>query len=160
MTHHHFDHSGGVRAAIAEGLTVIAHEKAARFVEDMAARKHTLEPDALARNPRPLRLEPVSGRMVMRDSVRTMELHAVDTAHASTMLVAYLPAERLLVEVDLYTAPGEGAPPPTWYPFAAPLVRVVQAQKMTVDRVVPLHRSIVSFADLVAAAGVPEPRVE
>jgi len=157
MTHHHFDHSGGVRAAIAEGLTVIAHEKAARFVEEMAARKHTIAPDALARRPRRLQLERVSGRMVMRDSLRTMELHAVDTGHASTMLVAYLPAERLLVEVDLYTSPGEGAPPPTWYPFAAPLVRAVWAQKMDVDRVVPLHRGIVSFADLVAAAEKPAP---
>jgi glyoxylase-like metal-dependent hydrolase (beta-lactamase superfamily II) len=157
MTHHHFDHSGGVRAAIAEGLTVIAHEKAARFVEEMAARKHTIAPDALARKPRRLQMESVSGRMVMRDALRTMELHAVDTAHASTMLVAYLPAERLLVEVDLYTAPADGAPPPTWYPFAAPLLRAIQAQKMTVDRIVPLHRTMVSYADLAAAAGQPRP---
>lgn len=156
MTHHHFDHSGGLRAAVAEGLTVIAHEKSAAFVEDMVARRHTIAPDALARNPRPLTLELVSGRMVLRDSLRAMELHAVDTGHASTMLVAYMPAERLLVQVDLYTAPGEGAP--TWYPFAAPLVRAVRAQKMNVDRVVPLHRSIVSFADVVAAAEKPEPQ--
>jgi glyoxylase-like metal-dependent hydrolase (beta-lactamase superfamily II) len=157
MTHHHFDHSGGVRAAIAEGLTVIAHEKAAGFVEQMAARRHTIAPDALARRPRPLQLVRVDGRMVMRDSLRTMELHAVDTEHASTMLVAYLPAERLLIEVDLYTAPADGAPPPTWYPFAAPLERAMQAQKMTVDRIVPLHRTIISRAELAAAARLPEP---
>ena len=157
MTHHHLDHSGGVRAAVSEGLTIIAHEKAARFVEDMVARRHTIAPDALARRPRPLKLEVVSDRTVMRDSLRSMELHALDTAHASTMLVAYLPAERLLVQVDLYTAPADGAPPPTWYPFAGPLVRAMQAQKMSVDRIVSLHRSIVSYADLVAAAGKPEP---
>jgi hypothetical protein len=27
MTHHHFDHSGGVRAAVSEGLAVVAHPK-------------------------------------------------------------------------------------------------------------------------------------
>ena len=29
-SHHHFDHSGGIRAAVAEGLTVITHEGNAR----------------------------------------------------------------------------------------------------------------------------------
>jgi Metallo-beta-lactamase superfamily len=35
-THHHFDHSGGLRAAIAEGLTVITHKANAAFYKDAA----------------------------------------------------------------------------------------------------------------------------
>src|SRR6185369_5244625 len=46
-THHHFDHSGGLRAAIAEGLTVITHKGNAAFVEQAAGRAHTIVPDAL-----------------------------------------------------------------------------------------------------------------
>ena len=26
VSHHHFDHTGGIRQAIAEGLTIIAHK--------------------------------------------------------------------------------------------------------------------------------------
>jgi len=60
-THHHFDHSGGIRAAVSEGLTVITHQVNGSFLEDMVARAHTIEQDALARNPRPLTMETVTG---------------------------------------------------------------------------------------------------
>ena len=33
-SHHHFDHSGGIRAAVAEGLTVITHQGNASFIEE------------------------------------------------------------------------------------------------------------------------------
>ena len=48
-THHHHDHSGGVRAAMAEGLTIVTHSGNAAFYRDVAKRSHTLQPDALAR---------------------------------------------------------------------------------------------------------------
>ncbi len=38
-THHHFDHSGGIRAAVSEGLTVITHQTNADFIA--AGGKHT-----------------------------------------------------------------------------------------------------------------------
>ena len=57
MSHHHFDHSGGVRAAISEGLTVITHKASAALIEDMAKRPHTIVPDALAKNPKPATVE-------------------------------------------------------------------------------------------------------
>src|SRR5262249_53757982 len=33
-THHHFDHSGGLRAAVSEGLTVITHSANVAFYKD------------------------------------------------------------------------------------------------------------------------------
>ena len=38
-SHHHFDHSGGVRAAISEGLTVITHQGNVAFFQEMAKRR-------------------------------------------------------------------------------------------------------------------------
>ena len=46
-THHHFDHSGGIRAAVAEGLTVVTHEMNEAFYTDMTTRSHSLAPDRL-----------------------------------------------------------------------------------------------------------------
>lgn len=152
VTHHHFDHSGGVRAAVAEGLTVVVHEKLKGFVEEAVSRPHSIVPDALARRPRPLSLKTIAGRAVLRDSLRTMELHTVPSDHAEAMLVAYLPSERLLVQVDLYTPPRPGGSAPGVYPHVHRLLELVKSQKLTVERVVPLHRDIVPFADLVAAA--------
>lgn len=152
VTHHHLDHSGGVRAAVSQGLTIIAHEKNRGFVESMVSRPHTLAPDALARAPRPLLLQTVGARTVLGDSARTVELHAVDTEHADGMLVAHLPAERLLIEVDLYTVPAPEWPAPRSYPFAGALVDLVTSNRLDVERVVPLHQGMAPFADLVAAA--------
>src|SRR5206468_3617408 len=47
-THHHFDHSGGVRAAVSEGLTVIAQKANAALFQQAIGRAHTIVPDALA----------------------------------------------------------------------------------------------------------------
>jgi glyoxylase-like metal-dependent hydrolase (beta-lactamase superfamily II) len=152
VTHHHFDHSGGVRAAVSQGLTVIAHEKIQPFLEAMMARPRTIAPDALARNPRQFRMEAVGARTVLRDSIRTMELHAVDSEHAEGMLIAYLPREQLLVEVDLYTPRTPESPPLRSYTATAALLDAMKAQKMKVERVVPLHRDVVPFAQMVAAA--------
>ena len=37
-SHHHFDHSGGIRAAVSEGLTVIAHKASAQYFQDSVTR--------------------------------------------------------------------------------------------------------------------------
>ncbi|HEU4538996.1 MAG TPA: MBL fold metallo-hydrolase, partial [Polyangiaceae bacterium] len=151
VTHHHFDHVGGVRAAISEGLEIVAHERAGRYLEAMASRPHTIAPDALAKRPRPLKLRAVGAEATLEDTTRTLRLYAAESRHADTMLVAHLPRERLLVEVDLYTAPPPNAPP-LRYPHAPNLLEVVTSRKLDVDRVVPLHRQAVPLADLVAAA--------
>ncbi|MBI2149996.1 MAG: hypothetical protein HYU27_05255 [Acidobacteria bacterium] len=39
-SHHHFDHSGGIRGAVAEGLTVVAHKASAPFFQEAVARAH------------------------------------------------------------------------------------------------------------------------
>ena len=149
-THHHSDHAGGVRAAVAQGLTVIAHQRNQPFLADLVARPHTLVPDALARAPRPLALETVGDHRTIDDPAHPVELFAADSPHAADMLVVYLPRDRLLIEADLFTpvdAPG------LRHPNASVLVRLVEANHLNVERVVPLHREVVPFAALVAAAG-------
>ncbi|HEX8029408.1 MAG TPA: MBL fold metallo-hydrolase, partial [Vicinamibacterales bacterium] len=42
-THHHFDHTAGMRAAIAEGMTVITQAGNKEWVENMARRPHTFQ---------------------------------------------------------------------------------------------------------------------
>jgi hypothetical protein len=66
--------------------------------------------------------------------------------HSETMLMAYLPAERILVEVDAFSPGG------TYHPYAANLLEAIERQKLRVDRVVPLHGTVVTFKDLVDAA--------
>ena len=54
-SHHHFDHTGGLRTAIAEGLTIVTQAGNVAWFEELARRRVAAFPDALSRNPRPLK---------------------------------------------------------------------------------------------------------
>jgi glyoxylase-like metal-dependent hydrolase (beta-lactamase superfamily II) len=150
MTHHHFDHSTGLRAAIAEGLTIVTHEGNDAFVKMIGARPFTRQPDALAKAARPVTVETVGASQVLTDGARRLELHHVaGNPHSETMLMAYLPAEQILIQVDAFSPGG------TYHPYAANLLENIERLKLKVDTIVPLHGAPVSFKDLVAAARPP-----
>ena len=152
-THHHHDHSGGVRAAISEGLTIVTHSGNVAFYRDVARRPHTLQPDALARARKPPTILPVGDKRVFKSGARTVEVyHLRGNPHTSTMLVAYLPAERILVEADAYSPPAANAPPPPSFPFAKNLVETVARLGLNVERVAALHGRVVPWSEVTAAA--------
>lgn len=69
--------------------------------------------------------------------------------------MVYLPAEKIMIQADLYT-PG----PPDAKPIPAPnngnivaLIKNVEEQKLAVDRLLPLHGRIVPFATMLQAGG-------
>lgn len=150
-SHHHFDHTGGVRAAISEGLTVITHQGNAAFVEDMARRPHTIVPDALARNPRPATVEGVADERVITDGTMTVNLYPVTGAHSQTMLMAYFPRQRILVEADVYT-PGGAV-----QMYAGEFLAGLKPRNLRIDRIAPLHGKVAPYAQFVKEASAPVP---
>jgi glyoxylase-like metal-dependent hydrolase (beta-lactamase superfamily II) len=146
-SHHHFDHSAGIRAAISEGLEVVTHQGNRGFFEMLAARPFTIAPDALAKNPKPLKIATVSGELVLEDKTRTVVLYPIDgNPHGDLMLMAYLPKERLLIQADAFSPGG------SYHPYAANLLENIQKRKLRVDRLLPLHGEAVPFAELVKVA--------
>jgi glyoxylase-like metal-dependent hydrolase (beta-lactamase superfamily II) len=152
-THHHFDHSGGVRAAIAEGLQVITHERNKSFFEELARRRHFIAADALSKSQRPARIQGVGARTVLSDGARNVEIHHIrGNRHAETLLMVYLPAEKLLIEADVYSPPAPNATTVFPAPFAANLIENIDRLALAVDRIVPIHGPIVPISALRAAA--------
>ncbi len=148
VTHHHFDHSGGVRAAVSEGLAVVAHKSTEAFFKSAISRPHTIMPDALAKNPKPLKIETVDEELELKDAMQTMELyHIAGSPHADSLLMAYFPRERILVEADVFT-PGAAVAP-----YAANLMENIAKRKLRVDRIVPIHGTIAPFTELQKVAG-------
>jgi glyoxylase-like metal-dependent hydrolase (beta-lactamase superfamily II) len=142
-THHHFDHTAGLRAAISEGLTVITQEGNKAFVETMAKRTHSRPPDALAKNAKTVTVETVGSDRVVKDATMEVDLyHVTGSPHSDTMLMAYIPKARAVVEVDVFS-PGAAV-----HPYAANLLDNITKRKLRVDRIVPLHGAIVPFAEL------------
>jgi len=147
-THHHFDHTAGMRAAIAEGLTVITQAGNKEWVDNMARRPHTIQQDFLAKNVSRLNVETVDAEREFKDQTMTVMLyHVAGNPHSDTMLMAYIPRDRVLVEVDAFS-PGSQV-----HPYAANLLENIQKRNLRVDKIVPLHGTIAPFVELVKVAG-------
>lgn len=142
-THHHFDHSAGIRAAVSEGLAVITHKGNAAFIEAIVERPHTLQPDALAKKPAPLDLRALDDGETIGDESMSLVVYTIaGNPHSDTMLMAYVPRHRLLIQADAYSGGF------SIQPYAPNLIDNVARRKLRVDRVLPMHGEVVPYAEV------------
>lgn len=154
-SHHHFDHAGGLRAAAADGATLVTSAAAKPYFERLLANPNRIAPDLLAKSGRTPQLMGVAGRQAMSDGVRTVEIHEIQgSVHAQGFLLVYLPKEKLVIQADAYTPAAPNTPPPA-QPNAnhVNLVQNIERLGLAVDRILPLHGRIVPLAELHAAIG-------
>lgn len=156
-THHHADHAGGLRAYVAEGIPILTHESHRKYYEEQIFRNpHSLNPDRLARMPRPPVIETVTDKRVLTDGNMTLEIYLMrGQLHTEGLLMVYVPKEKMLIQSDAYI-PRPGAPPlPAPSPHTINLVDNVSRLKLNVDRVVHIHGRSSSYSEVLAAAGRP-----
>jgi glyoxylase-like metal-dependent hydrolase (beta-lactamase superfamily II) len=151
-THHHWDHSGGLRAALAAGVPVVTQASNAAFVRGIAAARKTVSPDELARRLGPARVRApaitaVADSLVLGAGDGRVVVYRLPTAHVEGMLAAYVPAARLLFVSDVLS------PGPTLAPVgSAELVALARARGIGVDRVAGGHGGVATWADVERAA--------
>ena len=103
-SHPHFDHAGGLGAAVAEGSTILTHRNNEPVLERFLAGPRTLIGDSLAKvsNRRKDVVQAVGDRDVRKGSNgKVVELHHVPNEHSDGLLAVYLPAEKLLWTADI-----------------------------------------------------------
>ena len=112
-SHHHFDHSSGLPAVVAEGITIITHEVNKAFLEKALNAPRTLAPDAMSKSGKKPKIETVAEKRVLQDETRTVEIHHVTgLPHADGMLMVYLPKEKILAYADMFNLPPADNPVP------------------------------------------------
>jgi glyoxylase-like metal-dependent hydrolase (beta-lactamase superfamily II) len=113
LSHHHFDHSSGLPAVVAEGVTIITHENNKAFLEKALNAPRTLAPDAMSKSGKKPKIETVAEKRVLQDATRTLEIHhIVGLPHADGMLIAYLPKEKIVAFADMFNFPPANDPVP------------------------------------------------
>jgi hypothetical protein len=143
VSHHHFDHTGGIRQAIAEGLTIIAHKGTEGLFREIAARKGTIAPDSLGPNPRPLKFKAVDDHLRLGDGTMQVDLyHVVSNSHMAEGLFAYVPKDRLLVEGDFFDVGWE------LYWWQKTYADNIAYRQLQVDSDVPVHGRVVPIAQV------------
>jgi glyoxylase-like metal-dependent hydrolase (beta-lactamase superfamily II) len=157
-SHHHWDHLGGIRAAMNEGATIVTHESNKSFLERVAKTPHTIVPDKLAASKKPVKVQTVGDKGQLTDGMHTIELHLLKGyEHTGDMLVVYLPKEKILAEPDAFTPPPQAGTPlvKTAVPYAKALYDNIQRLKLDVKTIAPFHGNRTGdVAELARAAGV------
>jgi glyoxylase-like metal-dependent hydrolase (beta-lactamase superfamily II) len=156
VTHHHYDHTGGVRGIAATGATILVekgHEPALRAIlesphtnpaDELATRRASGQPTAS--------IEVYEGKKVIADGGQTLELHAITgSPHVEPMVVAYVPKPGALFQSDLFF-PGTGGNPS---PEAQHLLESVRKLGLRVTTNVGGHGGVGPFAELVKAGTPP-----
>ena len=154
-SHTHFDHAGGLRAAAAEGATIITQSQNKPYFEKAFIIPNRIAPDALAKSGKQPKIEGVGEKRVLTDGARTIEIHRLkNSVHTDTFLIVYLPREKLLIEADAYTPlpPDAQAPTPP-NGNNVNLVENIEQLKLAVERILPLHGRMVPTAELYRTAG-------
>jgi glyoxylase-like metal-dependent hydrolase (beta-lactamase superfamily II) len=155
-THAHFDHSGGLRTYVDEGATIVTHEMNRPYYEQAWRAPHSLNPDRLEASKKAASFETFSDKHTLTDGHRTIEIHPIQgSGHNDAFAMVYLPAEKILVEVDAYTPAPVDAPPPAMpNPFSVNLYQNIERLKLDVREIAALHGPrLVTLADLRNAIG-------
>jgi flavorubredoxin len=137
-THFHYDHLGGVRPYIARHATMVTTSAAAQVIRRLSAQSHTLRPDTLSEAPVPPTIDIVRERRSFRDAHHAVDIIVMrNMPHVAEIIVAYIPALKLLFQGDLYDSYALEEVPATNDGEA--LLRWLPGSGLDVEQVVPVH---------------------
>jgi len=160
-THHHWDHAGGLRAAYAEGATIVTNEMNRNFYNRviLVPQSRSLSPDRLSMfpfattGPGPGKLETYKDTYTISDGTQTItSYHVQGFNHAADMAIVYLPTSKILINADM-------GPPPAGTPAAdvnansIALYNNIKRLKLDVVQHVPIHGNPSSQADFERTVG-------
>jgi hypothetical protein len=143
VSHHHIDHTGGLRAAVAEGLTIITNRQNVEYVKEVTSRPAKLFPDELGRNPKPVNIIAVDDHLKLKDNSMEVDVYrVVNNSHFAQGLLAYAPRDKLVAEGDLVD---EGWDLVWWGNSYADSVKY---WKLAVDKDLPVHGNIHTYPEV------------
>lgn len=155
-SHPHFDHAGGLGAAVAAGATILTHRNNEPVLERLLAGSRSLVGDSLSKEPsrRINVVEGVGSRDVRKGTNgKIVELHHIPTEHSDGMLAVLLPAEKALWTADITVV----NPNPVQLGTLRAAVAVLNRLKLDYDAWIPAHPPNpdrrLTKADVLAAAG-------
>jgi glyoxylase-like metal-dependent hydrolase (beta-lactamase superfamily II) len=154
VSHYHYDHIGGVRAAAAMGATILVEKRHEPILRPLLEARHTHPQDELdkRRNAQPAQtvggIEVYDGKKVISDGGQSLELYPITGSHVDPMVLGYAPSARVVFEPDLYTPPSTMPAGPD----AVELMQSIKSLKLKVDTMVGGHGGVGTFADFAKAA--------
>lgn len=152
LTHHHMDHTGGLRGILAEGGTLVVGQGAGAHFRRVLAAPMTRNFDLPARSFHMTPILEVPESHVMSDSTgRQVIVYVMDNPHAKGMLMGWIPHAKLGFVTDIWS-PG---PPLPAKPNAGlmSVVNTVKRAGLEPERFAGGHGSIADYQSLTRLVG-------
>jgi glyoxylase-like metal-dependent hydrolase (beta-lactamase superfamily II) len=144
LTHHHHDHSGGLRAYAALGTELVIAEGDRAFVERVLSSPHAIQPDSLSAAIVAPRITTVGGDALHLGG-GAVSVHRITSPHCAEDLVVYVSGPKLLFNADLFNpglVPDAAAPPPYWLMYSKDLRRQIEALDLDIAWLVGAHGAL------------------
>lgn len=108
--HHHPHYLGGMRPFIYKGAKIICSKTNQEYVTYLANATHSLSPDSLQVQPKPLLIKEIKDSLSITDGKFDMQIYFIGekSEHTNDYLIYYFPKEKLLFEDDLVWIAREG----------------------------------------------------
>ena len=155
-SHPHFDHAGGLGAAVAEGATILTHRNNEPVLERLLSGSRSLLGDSLSKmtTRRTNVVEGIGNRDVRKGTNgKIVELHHIPNEHSDGMLAVFLPAEKALWTADITVV----NPNPVQLGTVRAAVAALNRLKLDYDAWIPAHppnpNRPLTKADVMTAAG-------
>ena len=149
-------HTGGVRFAVAQGFPVYILDPNLPLLERVVKAPHTLEPDALAKNPREPQWKIVSDKVEVGGGENRLELYPLRGASTERQYIVYFPDARLLYGSDTLVINDDGS---LYDPeLMREVAQAVRRANLEVDTIFAMHQGPVPWRqalDLIAKSQRP-----
>jgi glyoxylase-like metal-dependent hydrolase (beta-lactamase superfamily II) len=106
LTHHHMDHTGGMRTFVAEGATIIVPSPDKAYFEKDVAAPRTLVPDDLQKKPTAANIVEVKDQMSLKDDTDEILIYNITNPHVQGMFIGHVVKGNVLYVTDLISPRG------------------------------------------------------
>jgi glyoxylase-like metal-dependent hydrolase (beta-lactamase superfamily II) len=106
LTHHHMDHTGGMRTFVAEGATIVVPAPDKAYFEQDVAAPRTIVPDDLQKKPTQANIVEVKDQMSIKDDTDEIRIYSISNPHVQGMFIGHVVKGNVLYVTDLISPRG------------------------------------------------------
>lgn len=140
ISHYHFDHTGGFRAAIAAGLKIYANRENEGILRELAERQTPHFNDILKeKDNRNFEFVPIDDHLRLQDRKTTIDIYKViSNNHMADAIFVYIPDKKIFLDSDIATAAYD------WQLWPDSYLDNIKHYNLEVEKVSTVHEKVMT----------------